>query len=409
MFVLTRLIWILALLPWIDYAIRGFFPAALASTWDESYLILILISLYFYQCTREEPQYRKEIIPPTTKTAFFVLVFFTAGSIVINAVPLLTAIDAVRVTFQPMLFIMLTLFMMDNEELLDNFMRIIIASTILIALYGILQYAFKLDLSRWDRPPGEAYRSISIFSNPNALAGYYNMILAFLLAFFLISKGWLKKTLYFLAIIPVFVGLLLTFSRGAWIAFFIMGLYALWVAGRKWLLALPLVLLAIPLAMPQGIIDRFLYLFDPEYFRLSSEYGRIAFWGEAIQHTINKPIFGVGLGTFGDSVPLRHDMPFSTFVDNHYLKLSAEIGIFGLLAVLVILVSLLVLSRRVYRAAENDKHRIYALGLAGVFISMAVQNFTASIWEVLTNAITFYGFVGMLFALRWRQHRKELE
>ena len=35
---------------------------------------------------------------------------------------------------------------------------------------------------------------------------------------------------------------------------------------------------------------------------------------------------------------------------------------------------------------------------------MIVQNFTASIWEVLTDAVMFYAFVGMLFALRWRQH-----
>ena len=36
---------------------------------------------------------------------------------------------------------------------------------------------------------------------------------------------------------------------------------------------------------------------------------------------------------------------------------------------------------------------------------LADDYFTASIWEVLTDAVMFYAFVGMLFALRWRQRK----
>ncbi len=404
MFVLTRLIWILALFPWFDYAIRGLFPSALASTWDESYLILILISLYFYQCTREEPQFRSQMIPASIKLPFFALIIFTVGSIVINTVPLSVSVDAARVVFQPMLFLLLTHFMLDREKLLDSFINILIVSTVVMALYGILQYVFQLELPRFQQKPDAQYRIISIFSNPNALGAYFNMVLAFLLALFLHTKGIAKKLLYLLAIVPIFLALLLTFSRGAWIAFFIMAIYAFWVANRKWLLALPLIIVALPFAMPQSVVDRFSYLFDPEYYLMSSEYGRISFWTDAIKKTFEKPIFGHGLGMYGDSVPLRHNIPFSTWVDNHYLKLSAEIGIFGLVAILTMLFMLLVLARKLYRTAESPKFRAYALGLSGVFLAMIVQNFTASIWEVLTDAVMFYAFVGMLFALRWRQH-----
>lgn len=408
MFFISILVWIVALLPWMDYAIRGVFPRALGSLWDEVFIIVILISLYIYQCLREEPQRRRDIITDPIKWAFYALIFFTVGSIVVNAVPLAVSIDAVRVMFQPMFFILLTMFMLDNEDLLDSFIRVLIGSTVVIALLGIVQYLLQVDTTRFIQKDGSEYRIISIFSNPNALGAYFNMVLAFMISLFLHSKGWRHKLFYLLLIAPVAIGLLLTFSRGAWIAFVLMLIFAIGVYARKWLLAVLLFLVALPFAMPDSVINRFMYLFDPEYIRLSSEYGRIAFWRDAIERTLAKPIFGQGLGMYGDSVPLRHNIPFSTWVDNHYLKLGAEIGIFGLAAVLALLVLLLLFARRLYLAADTDKYRAYILGATGAIITMIIQNGTASIWEVLVNAITFYALIGMLFGIRWYQYERGL-
>lgn len=408
MFFISILVWMLALLPWIDYSIRGVFPSAIASTWDETFIIIILIAIYIFQCLREEPQRRRNVIPQSLKWSFFVLIIFTAGSIVINAVPLAVSIDAVRVMFQPMLFIILTMFMLDNEELLDGFIRVLIGSTVIIALLGIVQYLLQVDTTRFIQKDGSEYRIISIFSNPNALGAYFNMILAFLVSLLLHSKGWRHKLFFLLFITPVAIGLLLTFSRGAWIAFAIMLIFAIGVYARKWLIAVGLLLVALPFAMPDSIVSRFMKLFDPEYLRLSSEYGRISFWRDAIEKTLHKPIFGQGLGMYGDSVPLRHNIPFSTWVDNHYLKLGAEIGVFGLAAAIALLVILLLFARRVYRTENTNKYRAYILGATGAIITMIVQNGTASIWEVLVDAITFYAIIGMLFAIRWSQHERGL-
>ncbi len=408
MFFISILIWIVALLPWMDYAIRGVFPAALGSMWDEVLIIIIVIAIYIYQCVREEPQHRRDMIPQALKWAFFVLIIFTVGSIVVNAVPLAVSFDAVRVMFQPMLFILLTMYMLDNEELLDNFVHVLIGSTVIIALLGIVQYVFQVDTTRFMQKDGSEYRIISIFSNPNALGAYFNMVLAFLIALFLFSKGWRHKLFYFSLITPIVIGLVLTFSRGAWIAFAVMLIFLIAIYARKWLLALIPIIIALPFIMPDSVINRFMNLFDPEYYRLSSEYGRISFWRDAIEKTLHKPIFGQGLGTYGDSVPLRHNIPFSTWVDNHYLKLGAEIGIFGLVAAIAILVILLLFARHVYRAADTDKYRAYILGATGAIITMIVQNGTASIWEVLVNAITFYAIVGMLLGISWYQHEQAL-
>ena len=292
MFFISILVWIVALLPWIDYAIRGVFPSALAGTWDEVLIILFLIAIYIYQCLREEPQRRRDIIAPSIKYTFYILIIFTAGSIIINAVPLAVSFDAVRVMYQPMLFIILAMFTLDNEELLDSFIRVLIGSTVIIALLGIIQYALQLDTTRFVQKSGEQYRIISIFSNPNALGAYFNMVLAFLISFFLHSKGWRYKAFYTLLIIPIVIGLLLTFSRGAWIAFAVMVIFAVFVYAKKWLLALIPLVIALPFILPDSIINRFMNIFDPEYLRLSGEYGRIFFWRGAIEKTLDKPFFG---------------------------------------------------------------------------------------------------------------------
>ncbi len=403
--ILRRLLWILALFPWFDFVIRVTLPSAVGSVWDELLLITIIVALYFEQRYKGELRFR--IIPNSVKRPFLLLLIFSIGSIIINVVPLEVSFDVLRVVYQPMFFLLLTFYLLDDEKILDKFMKIIIISTVLIAIAGIIQYIFQIESVRWvHKEDLEQFRIVSIFANPNALAGYLNMILSFLIALFLLTKKFKQRIIYLIAIIPIFLALLLTFSRGAWIAFFFMVLYAVWVWNKKWLLTLPLVLASLPFIMPDSVVARFVYLFDPEYYQMSSDYGRLAFWTDALTKIKENPIFGVGLGMYGDSVPLRHSIPFSTWVDNHYLKLGAEIGIIGLISILVLLFALLILSRKMFKMAESDKYRAYALGLSGVIITMSVQNVTASIWEVLTDAITFYAFIGMLFALVWRVNQK---
>ncbi|MGD9679083.1 MAG: O-antigen ligase family protein [Vulcanibacillus sp.] len=400
-----RLLWLLALFPWFDFLIRVTLPSFVGSVWDELFIITLIVVIYLEQ--RDKQELRYQLIPNSVKLPFLFLIVFSLSSIVVNVVPLEVSFDVLRVVYQPMFFIILTMYVLDDEKKLDTFMKIIIISTIFIALAGIIQYIFQIESVRWvHKKDADQFRIVSIFANPNALAGYLNMILSFLVALFLFTKQIKYKLLYLLAILPIFVALLLTFSRGAWIAFFFMAIYAVWVWNKKWLLTLPAILVALPFVMPASVVNRFAYLLDPSYYQMSSDYGRLAFWTDALIKIKENPIFGLGLGMYGDSVPLRHNIPFSTWVDNHYLKLGAEMGIFGLVSILVLLFALFQLTRKLFKQADSDKYRAYCIGLSGVIITMSVQNVTASIWEVLTDAIIFYGFIGMLFAFVWRFNQK---
>ncbi len=391
-----HLLWVIALFPWFDFVIRQTLPSFVGSVWDDLLLLALLVPLVLYK--RHERRY--EAVPRSVEWPFLVFAFCAALSIIVHVVPLAAAIDAVRVVFQPMLFAAAALYLLDDEDTLDVFMRVLVISTVLIAAFGIVQYALKLDLGLWEHTKDTAqFRITSIFSNPNALGSYFNMVLAFTLSSILFKGDIKHKLLYLAASGVIGVALLLTFSRSALIAFMAMVLYFVFVWNKKWLLAVPVLGGAAPFVMPPSIIDRFMNLLDPVYYQMSAEYGRLAFWNVALEKIKENPLAGVGLGTFGDSVALRHNIPFATWVDNHYLKLGAEIGIPGALAFIALLLALFFLAHRLFRQGSTPTRRVYALGAAGVVITMGIQNVTASIFEALANAIYFYSFMGFLLAL----------
>ncbi|MDQ0338496.1 O-antigen ligase [Caldalkalibacillus uzonensis] len=402
MLLLQRLLWILILFPWLDFLLRYIFPDSISGLWDELFLFAIIIALWIYK----KNENRFVVVPNYVKIPFLLYFIFCVSSMVIHVVPLAVAIDAMRVIYQPILFGLLTMYLSDNKMLLQRFFHWMYISAGIIAFLGIIEFVFQIDTSRWNHP-SEQFRAVSIFSNPNAVAAFYNMMLAMLIPRILMHKQ--KRWIYSGIAVILFIALLFTLSRGAWIAFCMMVLYVIWMCNKKWLLSIPIATLVLPFVLPKSIIQRIMVLFDPEYYQMSSEYGRIAFWKEALERMIDNPLFGVGVGMFGDSVPLRHQIPFATWVDNHYLKIGAEIGVFGLLAFVVFVFSLFWLPHRSAKQANNSFTKSLYIGLASVTIVIAVQNVTASIWEALTVGVFYYAIVGIIFGLKWQEYQSRKE
>ncbi|WP_025027166.1 O-antigen ligase family protein [Caldalkalibacillus mannanilyticus] len=286
---LHRLLWVLVLFPWLDVFFRSYLPGFVSSLWDEMFIVVILFFVWLYK--RHES--RALVIPTGIRWPFYAFLFFCVGSIVIHVVPLAVSIDAMRVVFQSMFFILLTMYTLEEERRVDQFMNLLIVSTVLISFYGMYEYAFKVESTRWEHTKDkDNFRIISIMSNPNALAGYLNMMLAFTTALVLFLKDKKLKLIYLVASLPIMVALMLTFSRGAWIAFVAMGIFYIWVWNKKWLLALPVLGAIAPFVMPAAVTSRFMKLFDKNYYKMSSEYGRISFWQEAIDKIYENPISG---------------------------------------------------------------------------------------------------------------------
>ena len=235
----------------------------------------------------------------------------------------------------------------------------------LAASYSILQF-YGIELPFW-RKIGGRMRLFSTFGNPNYLAGYLSACLPLSFMLYLSSEDKLQRSILFPLIAVLYASLLMTFTRGAWIAFFLSAVLVtatlltycgrrLFEKNRTKILKLILALLAItaiystpnPLN-PQGknVLERGVSAANLEQ---SSIQQRFLIWLSTLELIEERPLLGWGVGTFGLQYPLaqgkllsceryRKYIPFankSINAHNDYLHLASETGLIGLASFLLI-------------------------------------------------------------------------
>jgi O-antigen ligase/tetratricopeptide (TPR) repeat protein len=208
--------------------------------------------------------------------------------------------------------------------------------------------------------PGAIARSSGPFVNPSHFANYLTMI------FFLFSAGafW-PASLFSRQAAPavrvacgvggliLFLAILLSLSRGAWIAFvcgsavFISCFFR--IAARKETdnIAPGCRSYRLPLLTGAGIFLLFsLFLLGPQGMhqlgaRLEETAaqetglrGRVLLWRDTLRMVLDFPLFGVGLGVWPDLFPRYRSAPWSAVffreAHNDYLEVLAETGLLGL-------------------------------------------------------------------------------
>ena len=133
-------------------------------------------------------------------------------------------------------------------------------------------------------------------------------------------------------------GLAVTFSRGAWIGFVVGAVAMLVLAYRRYIVGAVAVVVVGWFAAPQVFIQRLLFSFSSAYAAKSSTgLGRLWRWDTALQHIADKPLLGLGLGTFGGTTAYMFGY-WGIWVDNFYLQMGAEGGLLLLVLFLWLLI-----------------------------------------------------------------------
>lgn len=134
-------------------------------------------------------------------------------------------------------------------------------------------------------------------------------------------------------------GLVLTFSRGAWLGTFVAAVMFL-VRLRKlrvFLIALPLLALVLAIA-PRGVIDRLATGIgedrDTLVYSQSDELtaGRVASWRLLAPEIERSPIMGRGIGSTAWSTAVRDHLYRPNHPHNLYLSVAMDLGLVGLVA-----------------------------------------------------------------------------
>jgi len=167
-------------------------------------------------------------------------------------------------------------------------------------------------------------------SNNPILFGITFAVLLIILFVWILEQRKLKSK-YLILMIPSMFLLLRSGSRGAVISLFITMLFYILIMGRLRLKTKVYAMVFIALLIwgayqfiPESTAGFYQYTFSPEarVNPISSVYGRITIWKQAINDFKENPILGVGIG---------NSVGGSGFPHNIILEVSAELGILGLL------------------------------------------------------------------------------
>ncbi|MFP4345271.1 MAG: O-antigen ligase family protein [Anaerolineales bacterium] len=328
------------------------------------------------------------------------------------------------VIVEPLLFYgVLVLFPLQEEDR-RRIVDFYVASALVIALVGLVQYFV---LGDFITAEGGFRRLRSIYGSPNNVGLYLVRAIPFMLALVAVGQPetgeergrllpWLRNLLtsrrrlfYALALLPTGLALLLSFSRGALLLGLPLGLVTLGLlAGRRWrrvtLVALLLFVLAL---IPLFRTPRFAGLLDT---RAGTTFFRLSLWHSAWQMFLDHPLCGVGPDNFLYAYRTRYVLPTAweefdlAHPHNWPLDFVTRLGLLGLLPFLWLLFQLGIRIRPLLREVSGREQAL----LLG-----AVASLVAALAHGLVDAFFFYIDLAYVFfftlaVVTWSMQRRSI-
>lgn len=233
-----------------------------------------------------------------------------------------------------------------NRRLADNAINLLLFSSVPVAIYGIITYIISpsgLTHPEWVDPSfaeSIASRAYSTFGNPNIYAIFLIVAIIFSLTFALDkNRGW-SRILYFAVFLINLALMIMTWTRGAWVAL-LLSIPAYLILHFKKVPKLLLIPLGIiPLlvfALPEAFLERILSVFNLADTSIST---RLSIWRSSLSMFGENIFIGAGVGAeaYGEEF-LKYAEDGVTAIHSHnlFLEIGCQCGIFALILFVFIL------------------------------------------------------------------------
>jgi putative inorganic carbon (HCO3(-)) transporter len=238
-----------------------------------------------------------------------------------------------------------------------------------------------------------------IFGHPNLLGGFLALAIPSMVALAASERLWWRRLSGYLLVIAAMAGLVLTYSRGAWLGTGVGLLMLLPVLKRgSWLILGPVLLGPVLVGMAtsaDAVLSRVESIAaagsDPALI------SRLEIWGVAFRLVAEHPLLGVGLGNFQAAYGklMVPDLPLLTYplelpehAHNLFLNLAVEVGLVGVSAFAWLLAVAFLRVRQIKRFTDW-RVGVWSMGLAAGLVAILVQ--------ALVDVVVYQGFVAILF------------
>ena len=321
-------------------------------------------------------------------------------------------------------YFLIYFFIINNMKTKDsiNFCSTIFFITAsLVSLYLMVQY-YGIDpfLS-------SIQRLTSTLGNQNYVASYLGLIFPIAFSFFLIETKKINKILVESVLIIIYTGIIICHTRAIWAAIFFSLLFFKFILSyfkinrilkdnQKWLIILFSLFLLITLIYstsnplnrsPITATERAISTFDMQGSSLRS---RLLCWQSTMDMIRDRPLFGSGLGTF----PLHYLNYQADFLQrnpeylkfsgkagethNEYLQIWAEMGIVGLIAFILIIITFYITTINMIRKIKIVNEKIIIIGLiSGITITLLHSIFSFP-FHIPAVSSAFWFLIGVTMA-----------
>jgi putative inorganic carbon (HCO3(-)) transporter len=268
-------------------------------------------------------------------------------------------------------------------------------------------------LGKWAFVPAALYQSFAILVadtvHPNVVAGTLALILPLAVAWLLFDWHELKN--YQRVILLISTGcmsavILISLSRGAWVACGLAGLALVILRWRWGWAAVGLGLLAAIAGVYWLGVERALDMLAASK-TVGSLTGRQEVWGRAIDMILDFPFTGIGMGAFQ---PLADQLyPFQMFgpaavfhAHNLFLQVAVDLGITGLLAWLGVLGVVIFCAGQSHRVGGGSNDALITAlgaGILGSQIALIAHGLTDAVsWGMVRSAPLVWAVWGAAIA-----------
>jgi O-antigen ligase len=219
-----------------------------------------------------------------------------------------------------------------------------------------------------------------MFGNPNDMALHFVMMTPLAITLCIAAKTRLMRVVYFCLTVLFVAANMVTYSRGGFLGLLFSTVVLVWKLGRKSRLKVTIVSAVIGgitiLAAPGNYGLRVLSIFVPGLDGVGSSDQRRELLERSLIVTARNP-WGIGIGNF--PIVGIHDHQ----THNAFTQVSSELGILGLIAYLVFIISpyrkLRAIERTLFDADELNWFYYLSIGLQVSIIGYLVSSFFASV------------------------------
>lgn len=252
----------------------------------------------------------------------------------------------------------------------------------------------------------------------------------------LTPKNHSNSKIIIVAMVIGFTGLILSYSRGAWVSL-IIGIFAgIVIYHKKMKLFLISIAILFTISIVWLSVNNNYLKFAPDYqhtifhtnfsehlqatitLKDVSNAERFYRWVAAINMIAEKPILGFGTNNFYNNYKPFAANIFKTWVSNnpdhssvhnYFLLTALEQGLVGLVLFLVLFFGMILKSQQLFQQLQNNFYRTIAFTIGIVLTMIGVLNFLSDLIETDKIGSLFWGCLGILFILEEKlQEEKEM-